>query len=571
DFLLCQTIAACTGISVVGSAALGLTPPSAAAPPTSARLPDQAGLPGSVIRDSRAWAGFANGAQNVSVAPVGTTGPGSIVTPRFVFDGDGGRTFVFYGQAALAVADDLIIGVGFETFAAGAAPRASTDHGGSDRVPIDDARPTGADSVIAISRLDGSFVWEAPIPVALLNSWAAPAIDPHTRTVVAGSGSTLSGIHLDTGDPLWSTDLGRIVVNASPTITDDRPGRTRAFVTDYSFASSVGGRLFCVNLSPHDGANNPYEPGEIVWSAELGGETSGNTPGYHDGRVYVSTASGGNASDQGTILAYDADATLTPAPLWRYELDSHSGFFSGVAVYGDGLYAASYSFSGDQFSGRTVRVDRHTGDQVWSVGTNRTDTVPVPFGPGLVLVSGGVPFNSQFPAFGSVPSIQLIMEFPWGGATRLWDSAIDTLHDTNSNGQWDPGESFLSLGGWTIQPAVIVDGQKAYAYVGVSPDPLGSVDGFFDPSPAMALVDLSKLPDEHGFVAEWHDGSGSSPALSGGELYTVGFDGVFSFGAPAMPVSQILIRWSSGSLPDLNADGMVNFRDLMAAMEHAIR
>lgn len=556
----------------MGSAALGLTPPSAAVPPTLDRDADQLLGVHSIIRDARAWPSFAGGSENVSVAHPGAIGPNTIHSPRFVFDGNQERSFIFYGQTGVAVGEDLIIGIGFETAGFRQADRGSrSSEDLSDHVRDEDSRPTGADSLIAISRLDGSFVWEAPIPVALLNSWSTPAIDRATRTVIVGSGSTLSGIDLDTGVSVWSTDLGRIIVNASPTVTDDRPGQTRVFITDYSFASSVGGRLFCVNVSPFDLSKNPFKPGEIVWSAELGGETSGNTPGYADGQVVVSTASGGSAWDQGTILAYDAGATDTPAPLWQYELDNPSGFFSGVALAGDGVYASSYSFTGGQFSGRTVRVDRVSGDQVWSLPTNRTDTVPVPIEGGLVLVSGGVPFSSQLPSFGSIPSIQLIAEFPWGSAIRLWDSAIETLVDDNHNDRWDPGEEFLSLGGWTIQPAVLLDDDKTFAYVGVSPDPAASIDGFYGASPAFAMVDLSKFPGDNAFVVEWHHGSGASPAIVGGELYTVGYDGVFAFGAPSMSLEHILSLWTAGLLPDFNSDGLLNFYDLRLAIENMIR
>ena len=580
----CRTrlsLTACAGISVVGSAALGLTPPSAAVPPTFSRTPDDSLIRPGVVLDARVWPSFAGGPGNVSVAHNGALGPATISSERFVFDGNQERKFVFFGQTALVVSDELVIGLGFEIggFRGQAVPvsRVAMDvSGGDGDKPADaslvgDARPNGGDSVIAVSRIDGSLVWEAPIPAALLDSWSSPAIDPGSRTVVVGSGSTLNGFDLDTGASLWSTDLGRIIVNASPVITNDRPGRNRVFITDYSFASSVGGRLFCVNIDPFDVDRNPFKPGEVVWSAELSGETAGNTPGYADGMVYVSIASGGQTWDQGTILAYDADATLTPAPEWVYELDNPSGFFSGVAIKGDAVYASSYSFSGGQFSGRTVRVDRHSGQGVWSVPTNRTDTIPVPIDGGLVLVSGGVPFSPQLPSFGSIPSIQLIAEFPWGGAVRLWDSGLDTLDDANQNGRWDPGEDFLSLGGWTIQPAVLESDGNVFAYVGVSPDPASSLDGFFAASPAMAMVDLSKAPDDHGFVVEWYHGAGASPAISRGELYSVGYDGVFAFGAPSISMERILMLWTSGLLPDLNSDGMANFYDLRLAVENAIR
>src|SRR5690606_5523427 len=150
------------------------------------------------------------------------------------------------------------------------------------------------------------------------------------------------------------------------------------------------------------------------------------------GVVYVSTATGGAQWDQGTIQAFPAAATSAPDALWRYEHTDPTGFFSGPAVKGNAVYASTNSFHGGQYSAATLRVNATTGQQRWSVPTNRTDTVPVPLDNGQVLVSGGLSYTAMFPLFGSLPSLQLIAELPAGnGAVRVWDSAMATHVDTN--------------------------------------------------------------------------------------------------------------------------------------------
>lgn len=573
----------------VASAGLAASPALAQPQNQTNTGPQGASEPHEVLRDARIWSTFAGGADRVSIAPAGSTGPGVMLSsPRFVFDGDEDRSFVFYGQTAVAMTDELIIAIGYESdfFGVrlpeppgtlggdGTGQGGNTQQGGRDGT--DDAvilpgtyqEPIGSDVVVAIDRVTGELRWVCEIPIALLDSWSAPTVDMARNSVLVATGTKLCALSLDNGQELWRTSLDNLVVNATPVVTYDRPGRDRAFITDHSFASGSNGHLFCVNVDEYHPTNNPYDPGELVWIVDLKGETSGNTPAYRDGMVYVSTASGGGNWDQGMIRAYPVGTNSPPQPAWVFEHTSAAGFFSGVAVTDTAVYASTYSFTGDQFSAQTVRLNRATGQRVWSVPTNRTDVVPVPFGDRFVLVSGGVPFSSQFPAFGSLPSLELIVETPFGSAARVWDTAIDTLDDNNNNGRWDPGEDFLSLGGWTIQPSVVdIDG-KFYAYAGASPDPSGD-DGFFGASPAFAVVDLGKMPTDAGFVVGWGQGAGASPAISGTELYSVGYNGVVAFGAPAMPVQRILAMWSAGTLPDFNADGIADLVDLNIAMEHA--
>lgn len=532
------------------------------------------------IDSGRLWTGFAGGPDRSGRAGHGATGPDSITSPRWIKRGDENSSFVFYGQAGVVVSDHLAIAVGYESEFSGmdSVFRGDPDPGADGSVdthllhtPQDQSNPqqTAADAVVAFSRLDGSVAWIATVPMASLESWSTPCVDERHQTVIVGTGTVLTALSLEDGAALWSTPVGGVIVNASPVVTQDLNARNRAFVTTHSYGSGINGRLVCINTSPFDAAENPYDPGEVIWSVDLGGQTSGNTPAYDSGVVFVATATGGAAWDQGTIRAFRANATSTPQPLWVYEHTDETGFFSGVGVHPNAIYASTYAFHGGQYGAQTVRLDRHTGAQVWSVATNRTDTVPVVVGEGLVLVSGGLPVNTDFPGFGSLPSVQLIFEHPWGsGATRLWDSAMSTHQDTNGNGQWDRGEYFLSVGGWTNQPVVFTrpNGETG-VYVGSAAD--GTSGDFFGPSPLMALIDPSKLPHQPGFIIESIADTGGSPAMVQREVYAVGADGLHAFGAPAMTTTQILQMWSSASLPDMNGDGVLTILDFYLALQYA--
>jgi hypothetical protein len=508
------------------------------------------------VSNPRLWSMFAGGASRVSIAWAGAPGPETIATPRWIKDGDSEENFEFYGQAGVVTTEHLAIAVGYLV---GLGSDGSEPWVGN----LDN------DTVVAFSRFDGSVVWTAAIPPALLDSWSTPAVDVIHDSLIITAGDRVMALALADGSVRWSTQINGIVVNASPVVTDDAHPGNRMFITNYSFASGASGRLYCLNTSPFHPVTNPYQPGELIWSRDLNGQTSGSTPAYENGVVYVATATGGGQWDQGTIQAFPATATSAPAPLWRYEHTDPTGFFSGPAVKGNAIYASTYSFHGGQYSAATVRVNATTGRQRWSVPTNRTSTAPVPLDNGQVIVSGGLAFTSMFPLFGSLPSLQLIAELPAGsGAIRLWDSAMDTHVDTNRNGQWDPGEPFLAIGGWTCQPIVRYDEDgRPIAYVGSAPNP--GPAGFFGHSPAMRAVDLTKHPTQAGFVIESASNCGGSPALSIREMYAVGAQGLYAFGAPSWSQSSILSMWATRTLPDLNGDGQLDGRDFLLAMEHA--
>ena len=167
--------------------------------------------------------------------------------------------------------------------------------------------------IIAYDANSGRILWTGIMEKAYMNSWSSPCIDSEHNTVLIGSGNKVYAFDANSGTELWSTQLEIPVINASVCIADDI-AYARAFITDYHGKDGSEGRLYCINLDASD-ANNPYQPGQIIWSDILGG-TSGNTPAYKDGVVYVASVTdpngswqSGNPNPGGTVHAYDANAT----------------------------------------------------------------------------------------------------------------------------------------------------------------------------------------------------------------------------------------------------------------------
>jgi outer membrane protein assembly factor BamB len=407
----------------------------------------------------------------------------------------------------------------------------------------------GMNFAVAYNRFTGDFLWATPIPPTILDSWSTPAVDIQHNQLIVASSQTLTALDAATGSLNWSRDLDSIIVNASPTVTSDLGASDRVFITHYSFGGGSPAMLTCINLDPFHATNNPYQPGEIVWQAPLVGDSSGNTAAYSAGTVIVASASS-PGSQAGQIKAYDATATIAPSPIWTFTNTINAGFFSGVAIARGHVYASSYAFSGLQFSANTVKLSKLSGQLVWSVPTNRTDATPVVLSNGDVVVSGGVPIGAFdfLPFFGSLPSIQYIAD-NGTSATLLWDSAIDTLDDTNSNGIWDFGESFLSIGGWTHQPITIEFNNTDMLLVGTLPETNPGV--LFGHNTDIQFVDLSKLPTDPNFIMDHFVGTGSTPAMLGEWAYTPGIAGIHAFAPPPGPVfsaSELIRRYTDGRL-----------------------
>jgi outer membrane protein assembly factor BamB len=160
-----------------------------------------------------------------------------------------------------------------------------------------------ASQVIAYLADSGQLLWTTVIDMAVYGSWSSPVIDAKNDNVIIASGDKVFSLDAETGAIKWSTQLEKIVINASVCVASGI-SHARAFITDYDGFGTTG-KLYSINLDPCK-PNNPYQPGQIVWSDTLG-STSGNTPAYKNGKVYVA----GNMDAEsfyGAVYAYDAQA-----------------------------------------------------------------------------------------------------------------------------------------------------------------------------------------------------------------------------------------------------------------------
>lgn len=424
---------------------------------------------------------------------------------------EAGRVITFMGQAGVIASRDLVM-------APGSVVIGTTQH-----------------RLFAFDRRTGQARWSASIAAPFLNSWSTAVVDEQGRMVIHASGRFVTAFALDSGAVRWQTELPRAVVNASPLVTRDLGGRNRLFISDFD-GTGREGRLHCINIDMPWPVLNPFERGEVVWSAPIGA-SSGNTPAYLEGRVYVASPGEGGA---GRIYAFDARATGEPAPLWTFENVIPEGFFGGVCVRreaeGVRVYAASYAFFGGTESANLVKVDGETGALIWSAPSNRTAATPIVLEDCRVVLSAGLQ------GFGSVPAIQ-VFEQSAGGAALAWDSSIATWTDFNKNGRRDPGE-FTVMGGWTHQPALSTRHGGLMLFAGAVPTGGNS----YLPCTALFALDLGP---QGPIEAARFDGAGSTPALADGNLYTIGAGGLFAFGA--LPPNA-----------DVNRDGEVGVEDLYA-------
>lgn len=458
----------------------------------------------------QAWTHLAGTAPRLSIAD---TRPDPITSPTWILrTDDAGRSISMVPQAGVVANDTLVIGIG----------------------QIEDQY-----HAIAAHRTDGTIAWTHPVPSPVFDSWSTPAIDASRGTVLIASGTSLIAFDLSTGSVVWQTQLNRDIINASPLVTQDLAAADRAFITD---ADGLGfdGRLYCINVDPFNAASNPFEPGQIVWSVPLGA-LSGNTPCYKDGIIYITSPTDPDGASPGQIHAFDATTTAPPAPLWTFMNIINAGFFGGLCITQNTIYAASYAFDGGQFSANLVKLDATTGSLIWSVPSNRTSSIPIPLPDGRIVLSTGLQ------GFGSVPSIQLFQD-NGDGAQLLWDSALDTWED-DGDGRMEPGE-FLRLGGWTHQPAAVIqDRQPPLLYTGAIPDA-----GLFGPYTDLYAINLNRFPTDSDFIVEHVTQCGATPALADANIYTIGEQGLFAFGPPPPPPCNC----------DVNQDGRVDVDDLYA-------
>ncbi len=369
----------------------------------------------------------------------------------------------------------------------------------------------GPNALLALDAASGEELWRRPLAADALESIASPCVYARGGVVLIGLDRSVFALRVGDGAIAWSCELARSVVNASVAVSedllDDAVPANRAFITDYSPFGT--GALYAINLDPFHSAGNPYAPGEIVWSAPLT-RTSGNSPAYSGGDVFVATAGG-------RVACFDA---RSGQPRWQ-SAPQPDGFFGGVCVSGGAVFAATYNFYGGHNNSRLVKLDANSGEVIWTTPCERSASIPVVAGGGRIYLSGGIE------GFGSLNKVQAFLD---EGATArlLWDSAAD-------------GGGMLTIGGWQHQPA-LADG---LLYSGV----LNSGD-LASPYERLVAVDTRRRPEHPQFVRAERLGVGGPPAIALGRVYSIGEDGV--------------VALRDRRLGDLNCDDFVDNGDIDA-------
>jgi outer membrane protein assembly factor BamB len=368
--------------------------------------------------------------------------------------------------------------------------------------------------IVALDQASGGILFQTFIDQATLDSWSSPAVDEIGGSVLLGCRMKLYCIDAVNGPIRWATPLARSVVNASPLVAGET-GRRRAFITDYDGFGSAAS-LYCVNLSLFESGTNPYQPGDIVWQEPIGG-SSGNTPAYDNGVVYVSSVSGGieGCEDLGHVYAFDVDAPAGSRLIWSTCVGE--GFFGGVCYANGHLFAASYNPAGSSDNSTLAKIRASDGVIVWTTACERTASMPVVVGDRVFLAAG-------IQGFGSTPKVEAFQD-NGASAAKLWDTFADT------------GGAMI-VGGWTHQPLFC----NGILYTGRIP----LSGSFYGAYTDLFMLDINRMPGDPAFIRSQLAGSGSSPAAAGGRVYLIGPGGL----------SAIALRG------DCHADGVLDGNDL---------
>jgi hypothetical protein len=372
--------------------------------------------------------------------------------------------------------------------------------------------------IVAYDANSGELEWATIVDKSIWDSWSSPCVDTKNHWILIGSGDKVFALDAEVGTIEWTTTLEKNVVNASVCTALDIPC-ARAFITDYDGFGTTG-KLYCINLDPNE-PGNPYDPGDIVWSKTLGA-TSGNSPSYKDGVVYVGCISG-KISAYGTIYAYDATAQSEATKLWETTDPNFDGFSGGVTVTNEGfLYAANYDWANEvEDNSKLCKIDCNDGGIVWMTDTERTSCVPAVVGD-KIYISGG------FEGYGSRPKIEAYQDHGLT-VTKLWETGSE-----------------MFVGGWTTQP-VYANGKL---YIGS----IASGGNYFGTYTDLYILDVSYTPDDPGFIIDTYSGGGNSPAVTYDSIYTIGYDDISGH--------SLLKFKQSTFIADIKKDGLVDSNDL---------
>jgi outer membrane protein assembly factor BamB len=176
---------------------------------------------------------------------------------------------------------------------------------------------------------DGSEIWSyhgVPQQASMLNN-VSPAVDGASVVVTFPSGDVMA-LRADTGDPIWSDQLGQSSAGSSVAGLND-PSRP-AIADGVVYAIGHGGRMIATSA----------ETGERLWSASIAGI---ETPWAAGDAVYVVDASG-------KLVALNR---ATGEIRWATKLPGE-GVWSGPVLAGGRLWATSSK-------GKLAGVDAATG------------------------------------------------------------------------------------------------------------------------------------------------------------------------------------------------------------------
>lgn len=487
----------------------------------------------------------------------------NITAPRWALSTDqDGNSIRWVWQSTPVATPDLVLAVGFVS-----APNQSPN------------RPF----VFAVSRDTGLIEWATAIsPISIQqffqSSQSSLCIDVRNDAVVSVLGTKVTALRLSDGEQMWQTTLPRNIINATPVVTDDQGPRDRLYITDFD-AASGGGSLYCINVDKHCPVTNPWDRGEVVWTAPIFG-ASGNTPAYLPrrkggcDRLVVSSA-GHFGQAPGRVYAFPAGTDVAPAPLWTTINVLPSGFFGGLNLVARGpsggmeVLATSYEFYGGLFSANLLRMDAANGTVLGTALVNRSSAIPVLIANRLIATTGGI--ESSFNLGDTVPTLSLYdMDLLDPPATptvgsQVWNSALSTWVDLDFDGVIDPGEYF-NVGGYTHQPVVSTwRGRNTMA--------VGSFATGDNPAASnlLAVVDLDLDPSSPSFVQQFVAGAGGSPAVAGPNLYSIGLSGLTAYGpeperfdvdSDKLINAGDLAKWERGQgSRDINDDGSVTTGD----------
>jgi len=385
----------------------------------------------------------------------------------------------------------------------------------------------GCTGVVAVGECTGQVLWTGAVPAAIWGSWSSPSIDLDNRVVVVAMGDRVTGLALSDGHEAWHVTAasGNVFVNASPTIDQGV-----AYIVD--FPNGGPSQLYAINTAT----------GQVEWQAAPGTTYGANTVAVTPTRVLV-------VNFEGRFRTFDK---LTGAPDVDVPI-SGNGFLGGVAAEPDAAYAVTYSFGGTEQT-RLYKINPANGAVIWSAVAPRTDTIPVVTG-NLVLVSGG----DGYPMMNDGTDAPQMWAFDKATGQFLWSTPL--------------------AGGWTCQP-VFANG---IVYV-----PSLAMD---DPpqTPMLYAFDVSKTPQDPGFLVASTPLIDSSVAVASGNVYGAGAGGLMAFGPTVKipgdanhnavtDVSDLLLVAASWGTTtghpkynpdcDFNTDGVIDTTDLLILADH---